>query len=357
MPTTDTPNTEPAPPVDLQAGALAALDAALADPAAGVDPDLDDVPAVAPEEDVPEVPEGDGVVPDGEPEPEVPAVADEEPPVAEEPPADEGGDQAKSLGVKNEKALARFRELFDVEKKYKETQEQLPVLTERAEKYDTLIQHVQDATDDPNDFGLAIGLLRAINRGGPAEWAMAEKELENQLNGIRTKLGRGPGQDPVAEFADIKEALDNGDITPQYASELARVRKLESLTTQHATQQTQRTETVTRAQEEAIATARNDLNDLGTHLQTIDPHFSAKRQAALDAFLSVRDTIPPTKWALEFRKVYDRVPNPAPAVQRPVGNVPLRAAGGGGNGVARVAATAQEALDLALQAHARGERA
>jgi hypothetical protein len=353
MPTTDTPNTD-TPPVDIQAGALAALNDALADPAASVDPDLDDVPAVAPDTGEVEVPDGDGVITEGETEAEeVPAVEEEPPPAV-----DEAGEEAKGLGVKNEKALAKFRELFDVQKEYARfKEEELPVLTERAEKYDTLIKHVSDATDDPNDFGLAIGLLRAINRGGPAEWEMAVKELDRQRDALLGRLGRGPGQDPVAEFADIKEAMDNGEITPQLASELAAKRKLDSLTTQHATRQTEQQTQTQRQAEEAKAIGVSDLNDLGAHLQAIDPHFAAKRQAALDKFIAVRDTIPPQKWALEFRKVYDLIPNPAPVRQAPVGNVPLRTTGGAGNGVARVASTAQEALDLALGAYARGERA
>ena len=205
-PTPETP-TDPAP--SLEEGAVAAIDEGLAK----VMP--------APEEPEPEpgAPAADAR-PDGEPKPE-------------DAPAElSADDEAASLGVKNERAKERFRELRALADEAKTLREKLPELEDKASQYDQMIQGIESTGATPEQYASALGYLRVIHHGTPAEKAQAAEFLRKELEWLEGQIG--VGGDVLAAHPDLAEAVMNGDIARPYAEELARKRALDHAQQQHA---------------------------------------------------------------------------------------------------------------------------
>ncbi len=329
-PPADPPATET--PVDHHAGALAALEEGLKseDPPPSDPPPADDPP-------------------DDPPPPETPP-ADGEPPPADAPPPaepDAADVEAESLGIsKNEKANARFKELYN-------TAKEVPALREKAQEFDTMIQHVEATGATPEQYGTALGYLHAINNGGPEQWAQAREALIKEVAFLDQKLGRPASGDILEAHPDLAAEVHAGDLTRPRAEEIANQRSRQQANERWQ----QERNTATQAQQEAVQTAVGELNSIGTQLAQRDPHFAAKREAAIAKFKERQHQVHPSRWAAEFLLDYQTIPNPAPAptppAPPPVGHVPLRSRGGTG-AVAKVPTSPLEALNAGLDAHAKG---
>lgn len=270
---------------------------------------------------------------------------------AADPELDDIAREAVDLGVKNERAQARFRELS-------EKAARLPDLEARANRGDELVRYVADTGCDQVQFNAMLGYMQAINKGGPTEWALAREALTKELEFLDAKLGRkGPnGADPVTAHADLREAVEAGEITRERAEELASLRGFQQAAIGHKQQAEQQVTRSTQERQQGV----ESLNALEVSLRSRDPQYDAKRQFALERFQSRIHTIPPQRWAEEFMLDYVAVqapaPAPAPTPKAPVGHVPLRPQGGG-TGMGKVATSAEEALRMGVEAASRGERA
>lgn len=345
-------------------------------------PDTEGQPAApaAPETPAPSIEEGMaaaiteglalGDAPDGG---ETPAAADPEtpPPAGDggEAPAPDGGDPAapapaeapdaateiKALGIKNERAQQRFTELREKASKLDEIEVTLPDLQSKAETYEQMLTHIEETGATPQQYGNVLGYLRVVNKGSPAELATARETLLKEVEFIDQKLGRGA--DPLADHADLREAVANGDLSAAYAAEIANTRNLQAAQQRHVQQTNEQQSQAEQQRQAELNGAVQELNALGARLQASDPLYAQKIEAAKAAFMQRRDSLPPSKWATELLLDYNAVviaPAAPAAPARPaVGAVPLRPQGGSG-GMAKVAGSMEEAIQLGLQAHAQG---
>lgn len=320
-----TPETQTDPAPSLEEGAVAAIDEGLAK----VTPAPEE-PEPEPEPDAP----ADDARPDGEPKPE------------DAPAEMSADDEAASLGVKNERAKERFRELRALADEAKTLREKLPELEDKASQYDQMIQGIESTGATPEQYASALGYLRVVHHGTPAEKAQAAEFLRKELEWLEGQIG--VGGDVLASHPDLAEAVQNGDIARPYAEELARKRALDHAQQQHVQTQAQRQQEQERQFQAQIEGARQELNLLGSVLSRRDPHFAAKVETAKAAFQQVQGSLPPAQWAAKFQEIYDGLPDPQPAApaKPPVGAVPLRPQGAGAMG--RAPSSVEDAIEIGL---------
>lgn len=351
------------PAVSAEDAALAALDAGIA--AAASEGEDEAAPVVGAIE---EAADGDaGVsaeapgVGDGGGDGEAEAAADAEggaadPGVApagasESAAVDDAAKEMESLGLKNEKSQARFRELWEKSKRLEE-------LEPRVRQADELIQSFEATGTTPEQARNMLGYLAAINRGGIPEKVQAYEALSKELEWLGAQIGKPSASDPFAAHADLKDAVESGEISRDRALELAELRgRTKAVQTHH--QET----TEQRVQQVKLQAGKQSLNDLEASLKAQDPGYMAKREVLIPVLRDVIATIPPRQWAAKFKEAYDRLPAgygaPAPApvlVPRPAGAVPLRSAGAGAGaaGLSREPASPLDALEAGLAAAQKG---
>ena len=318
------------PKVDLKAEALDALSAVL---------------------DAPKAEEEAAAAPAAEPAPAAPAAADKpaEPaaPAAEKP-VDE---EIAELGLK-EKSAARFRELAGYKTAIKEAgiePADLPNIVARAKFADDLESAIVDTGATPEQYGAAIRYLALVN-GGPDGMLKAYEVMQAEMATLAKALGKeAPGvHDPLAEFPDLREDVENGDMTRKRALEIAEYRARGALV-QGQQQQAQQQQ----AQQAAVTQAVRSLDAIGARLKSSDPQYAAKVEALQPAIALIRERCPPSEWAAQFEAAYARLslpayaaPQPAAATLPPPG--PVRAVAPSGVVHSPEPRSAMEALEMGL---------
>lgn len=246
--------------------------------------------------------------PDGDPPPpavgQSPAVPDAaaageggNPPTAADPAVEE---EIAAYGLKP-KAAERFRELT-------KRAADADVLRARAGTADEWEQTIQSTGANPQQFGAALGYLRAVNSGSPEEMAKAYEAMEKELQWLGQRLGReAPGFDPLTAHADLKAKVDGGDMDRAQAMEMARLRQHEQL---------QREQLQTRddqhRHEQEVQYATTQVASLGSTLRAADPDFERKFSFLMPAVRLIEQRLPPSQWAQEIQRAYAALP-PMPA--------------------------------------------
>jgi len=136
-------------------------------------------------------------------------------------------EEAKSLGLRTQKATDRFRELSAQAKQIEPLQQQVEQLSRPAEMWTHTEQFLEQNGLDLNTMGRALTMAAGIQS---SDFSVLEKTaagLEMELKNVYQKLGRqGGGYDPLAEDGnrDLREAVENGDVDQARALELAALR-------------------------------------------------------------------------------------------------------------------------------------
>jgi hypothetical protein len=259
-----------------------------------------------------------------------------------EQPADAGAepdaaveDEIKKLELK-EAAAERFRELSKRPK-----DEDVAPLRERAERADQWEQTVAGTGATPEEFGAALGYLAALHADEPD----ALKRAYDYISGEQAKLAKALGKpaadyDPLAEHADLREAVEAGEMTEKYAQELIERRAAEARTTQSRERQ-QSAQTQQQTMERAVA----DVNALNAELSA-DPQFKAKLERLGPTLQVVKANVPPEQWAPTIKRLFAETVIEQPKPKPPVGAVPLRPTNPGQQ--ARKPKTDEEAFEMGV---------
>jgi len=226
-----------------------------------------------------------------------------------------------SLGIKAQRSRERFTNLTKENaelRPFKEALEsigvsditQLPVLVERAKAADTFEQALQDA-GTPEDFGMAMDVLRKLNSGDMAQANEAYDALVEQLRVLSPILGRTlDGIDPLTP--ELREMVDDGSITESIAIELNANRKRSELSEQSNTQ----AETANQATQYEQQ-ARSELTSLGNSLSAQDVFYAQKQDVLIPVLQTIMATLSPDKWVQATKDAYARIPNPAAKAPTP----------------------------------------
>jgi hypothetical protein len=179
---------------------------------------------------------------------------------------------------------------------------------------------------DPETFGRHVEVLRLMNSEDPAEQRQAVKLLRAAADKVALETGETPtGMDPLEGHDDLKEDVENGDISRERAVELATSRNRAKA---EETRRTKSSELTTEQQQrkEEIDAAGAAMNELEQQLIKSDPNYYAKRDLIQKTLTAVVNELHPSRWLGAYKRVYESLKDtPLP-----------RRNGAAGDGVQRV---------------------
>lgn len=229
-------------------------------------------------------------------------------------------------GIRSERGRDRIRQ------KFAELKEKDAALKERDADLTEFRTMVLDSYGDPQEFARVLEFGRLIKSGDESNLRTALGMLDQQRAELALRLGiDAPGVDPLADFPDLKKAVEDLAITREHAVSLAKYQRQERQQTaqrQAAQQQEQQRAHSQQAFEQEISTLSTTATKyFETRAQEVD--YPAKMKAIHEYFgnpQNVRDfvsTYEPRQWMAQFRFMYDNIriaPSPRPSA----GAQPLR---------------------------------
>lgn len=238
----------------------------------------------------------------------------------------------------------RIRSLIDTAKTVTAERDQFK------QDFEYLIKGVEATGTSPQQYGETLSWLALFNSRNPADQEKALELVESVAERLATLLGkeRTVG-DPLSAHADLKDAVAKGQITQQYAKEIARTRNGQQFRTELTTTANQE-EQQRQAAAQELATARSDLTALEETLRGSDPQYEAKKAILVPALKPVFAAIPPSQWTTKFKEAYRNIKVNAPAA-KPKGvppNQPLRAGKQPAGGQTKAPSSMLEAVSGAL---------
>jgi hypothetical protein len=241
----------------------------------------------------------------------------------------------------------RIRSLIDTAKTVTAERDQFKT------DFDYLVNGVQATGATPQQYGETLSWLSLFNAGINGDGAQLEKAyelIETVAERCALLLGKDRNvQDQLAAHVDLQQAVQKGQITPEYAKEIARTRNGQQFRQQLSTTAQAEQEQQTAAATE-LATARSGLSQLEQTLIGTDPSYLAKKAILVPALKPVFASIPPSQWVQKFTEAYRNIKVGAPAAQ-PKGvpaNQPLRAGKQPAGGQSRAPTSMLDALNGAL---------
>ncbi|OZB07105.1 MAG: hypothetical protein B7X61_15785 [Gallionellales bacterium 39-52-133] len=213
-------------------------------------------------------------------------------------------------GVKSDRGKERIRQVFSERKQLESDINEFKAL-------------ITDTKMSPEEFAQTLEFGRLMNSGDEKDLRVAFEMVEQQRAVLAQRLGvKAPGVDLLAGHDDLKQAVENMEITEDRALELAKYRKQDAekqqvaqAQQQSAQNQEQFNKTVQSAatQMEAYLNTRANEADSPIKLKAISEHF--KNPANLQAFVT---TYQPDQWVNTLKLMYDNIVVPkAPAAAQP----------------------------------------
>jgi hypothetical protein len=319
-----------------------------------------------PEEEIPEGEVSEGDTPEGEPEAEE---TDEEAQArgAERNPDGtfkKKGQEEKPEGEKPAKVEPKKADPVNdpIPKDLKkDTQERIRTLidttkTVTAERdeikqnFEYMVNGIQATGATPAQYGETLSWLALFNSNNPEQQVKALELVESVADRLATLLGRERTVgDPLGQHADLKDAVAKGQITAQYAKEIARTRNGQQFRTELTTNATREQQQQAQMQQEE-AQGRAALTELEKTLMASDPNYLAKKAVLVPALKPLMASIPWGQRKDKFLEAYRNMQLPA-AAAKPKGvpaNQPLRAGKQPAGGQTKAPSSMLEAVSGAL---------
>lgn len=266
-------------------------------------------------EPTPDEPEAAEPEPEPEPEdkPEPEAKAEEPKPeeAKEEKPSDEFGTLEDGVP---EKTRERFQSIKD---KYDEMVAERDAVRAEADKW---VETITGTGTNPQQFGMALTWLSKVNSRDPKDLEDAYQIMLNEVQVLGKQLGKSmPGHyDPLDEYPDLKEKVDDGLMDEVAAQEVAEARAMRKLA--DSSRQSQQQE---KDQTKLYNDTMSEVRKFGLELQRTDPHFNSKMQY-IEPIISAVITggAPTERWLPMIKAAYEKLPNPVVAPSPPKPHVP-----------------------------------
>lgn len=198
--------------------------------------------------------------------------------------------------------------------------------TTRAEQaegnFQTFINGLQASGVTPAQYQETLSFFALFNSRDPQQQKQALDLIEGMAEQLSTILGvERQVKDPLADFPELANDVQQGKITRQYAVQLARQQQSTKLRQQLQSDAARGQQTQEQQQQER-AQAKADLTALEQRLSR-DPRFQEKRKILVPAMRSVFQRIPPSQWAATFEQAYKELRLPAaPAGGQRQGQIP-----------------------------------
>lgn len=265
-------------------------------------PETDDQAGAADEKDDADGGDGDGKPADGA------AAADDKAKAADQDAPQPGDDVDDPL---DESVDERTRVRFD---KMRETYKEASAERDEAlGQLDELRSVINETGSTAEDFAQTIDLLADRNSGDPDRMNRAYDQLKSELLRMGEVLGRpltvedtGDGPDPLEAFPDLREMVDNLDITEAAAAELAQARRAQQLR-EAAANRSAEAETTAAQTQQSIATGAAGVDALMDGYRTNDPDFKTKADLIAEDLKQIAANVPPNQWVARIQAEWQRL--------------------------------------------------
>jgi hypothetical protein len=239
----------------------------------------------------------------------------------------------------------RIRTLIDTAKTVTAERDQIK------QDFDYLIKGVEATGTTPEQYGEMLSFLSLFNSRDSAQQEKALELVESVAERLAILLGkeRTVG-DPLAAHADLQDAVKKGQVTAQYAKEIARTRNGAQFRSELTTSAQQQQQQVQQAQREEHE-GRTALTELEKTLMASDPDYAAKKAILVPALKPIMANIPWSQKKDKFLEAYKSLRLPKAAAPAPRGvpaNQPMRAGKQPAGGQTKAPGSMLEAIDGAL---------
>lgn len=185
----------------------------------------------------------------------------------------------------------------------------------QVEQREQALSYVRDTFQEngitSEQFEQAASVIGALNRG---DLETAERVLMEQLQQIAIARGRPIGQiDPLAQFPDLRAAVDGLQVSEEHAMQLARARVIEQGQQQRTQQQAQQQQEQ-RARQQQQEQAQQQVNTALTSIDAFTREMAAKDMdwPVIEAKLLPRiqgmlQGVPPSQWLNIVKTQYDLI--------------------------------------------------
>lgn len=217
------------------------------------------------------------------------------------------------------------------------------------QNFDYMVNGIQATGATPQQYGETLSWLALFNSSDVKQQEKALELVETVAERLATLLGkeRTVG-DPLGQHADLKEAVTKGQITAQYAKEIARTRNGQTFRTEIATTAGQEQRQQQQAAEEERQ-GRAALTELEATLSASDPDYAAKKRILVPSLKPIMATVPWSQKKDKFLAAYRALQLPkGVTVKKPVVNQPLRAGKQPAGGQTKQPSSMLEAISGAL---------
>lgn len=188
---------------------------------------------------------------------------------------------------------------------------------------DELVETILETGANVEQYSQALNYLKLVNSNDPSNLEKAIEFLQGELAALSKLAGKPvPGVDLLAEHADLRERVINGQLAEQDALELAAARGHRQFRTTQATRQAQQKQDTDRQAQE-VQDGKKALNELGEKLKA-DPQFNAKNAILLQVLRPAIARAHPSQWAAIYKDAYEKLELPTAAAppRAPTSSVP-----------------------------------
>lgn len=163
-----------------------------------------------------------------------------------------------------------------------------------------------------DQFEQAAQILGAMNRG---DWQGALQALDEQRRQIALQLGQPvPGVDALSQFPDLRQAVDNLQVTEQHAMEIARARA-QQLAGRHQQEQAQRQQQTQQQEQQAVQAATSEVDAFCKQLASTDMDYPVIEAQLLPAIPQLLAGLPPNRWKTAVETQYSLLKRMASTVR------------------------------------------
>lgn len=221
--------------------------------------------------------------------------------------------------------------------------EALPDAQQAVQTLQELHGAMTEAQVSGEEFAGFLTYAKAVRSGNfeaAAQTLIAQ--LRPLLPYVHGKVDLSAALDPLADFADLQQAVQSMQITREHAAEIAqgrRIRQQQEQAIQQRTQAAQQTQQQTQAQQQATQQGLGQLQALERTLAQQDADYGRIAPELVKAIPEITKAYPPHLWASAVRDRYQLLKTYLPQQQRqaapaaPASHAPLRPGGNGGGGV------------------------
>jgi len=206
---------------------------------------------------------------------------------------------------------------------------ELRPMRERVAELDNQVSYVKQAFREhavkPEQFERATAVIGMMNRG---DLEGALQVLDKQRAMIALAIGRPLEEtDPLAQFPDLRQAVDNMQITTGHAMEIARARFTQHAGHQQREQETQQQQAQQAAQQEHQQ-AQLAVDAVCRRLQAVDMDYPAIEAKLIPELGNILAGVHPSQWAQKVETQYRLLKQMAGAQRQiPTGTSALRPTG------------------------------